>query len=256
MVDQVGDLGYLAHRALIGPVCKDRGAPRALGDRDDHRCWLVAFARGEPHRNVGRRPGHSMTGAPSAGAGRTHVALLRGMNVGRDRSVSTGDLRSLLEELGYRSVSSYVQSGNFVFASSTADPVAIARGFDEAVEARYGVAFDAVVLTAADLAAVVAQNPYPDEEDPRHLHAVLRQHEPPPEVREAIALAVVRARARGSADEATLVGRVLYLRTPEGMGRSELAAQLARSIRPGRGYEVGTARNWATVTKLVELLGA
>ena len=197
-----------------------------------------------------------MTGRPPVHGSRTHVALLRAMNVGKDRSVSTADVRSLLDELGFGAVASYLQSGNFVFASPTPDPVAIARRFDEAVVARYGVAFDAVVLKAAELAAVVGQNPYPDEQDPRHLHAVLRQHDPPPEVREGIDLALERARARGSADEATLVGRTLYLRTPDGMGRSELAAQLARVLRPGRGYELGTARNWATVTKLVELLAA
>ena len=235
-----------------------RAAPDALAWREARGAvtGLVAFAHGDPRRDVIGRVAYPMTGRPPLGGTRTHVALLRAMNVGKDRSVSTADLRSLLEELGHGSVASYLQSGNFVFASPTPDPVAIARRFDEAVMARHGVAFDAVVLKAAELAAVVGQNPYPDEQDPRHLHAVLRQHDPPPEVRDGIALAVERARARGSTDEATLVGRTLYLRTPGGMGRSELAAQLARALRPGRGYELGTARNWATVTKLVELLAA
>ena len=235
-----------------------RAAPDALAWREARGAvtGLVAFAHGDPRRDVIGRVAYPMTGRPPLGGTRTHVALLRAMNVGKDRSVSTADLRSLLEELGHGSVASYLQSGNFVFASPTPDPVAIARRFDEAVMARHGVAFDAVVLKAAELAAVVGQNPYPDEQDPRHLHAVLRQHDPPPEVREGIALALERARARGCADEATLVGRTLYLRTPDGMGRSELAAQLARALRPGRGYELGTARNWATITKLVELLAA
>jgi uncharacterized protein (DUF1697 family) len=41
----------------------------------------------------------------------------------------------------------------------------------------------------------------------------------------------------------------LFLRTPDGLGRSELAVQLARS-----GQAVGTARNWATVTRLLAML--
>src|SRR5674536_387702 len=40
-------------------------------------------------------------------------------------------------------------------------------------------------------------------------------------------------------DEARVVGRTLFLRTPDGLGRSELAAQLART-----GADT-TARNWA-----------
>src|SRR5664280_2962103 len=53
-----------------------------------------------------------------------------------------------------------------------------------------------------------------------------------------------------SPDEARVVGRTLFLRTPDGLGRSELAAQLART-----GADT-TARNWATVTKLLALLDA
>lgn len=185
---------------------------------------------------------------------RTHVALLRGMNVGRDRSVSTADLRDLLTALGHRDVGSSVQSGNFVFASDRADPAALATGFQQAMAEQLGVVFDAVVLTRDELATVIDQNPFPHEPDPKHLHAVLRQHDPPPEVLAGISLAQERARERGSPDEAALVGRTLYLRTPNGMGRSELAAQLARTVRPGKGYEVGTARNWATVTRLLTLL--
>ena len=185
---------------------------------------------------------------------RTHVALLRGMNVGRDRSVSTADLRDLLVALGYADVGSYVQSGNFVFTSDEPDPAVVAARFGGAMTERLGVAFDTVVLKRDELAAVIGQNPYPQVTDPKHLHAVLRQHDPTPEVLAGIALAQERAREKGSPDGATLVGRTLYLRTPNGMGRSELAAQLARTVRPGKGHEVGTARNWTTVMKLLELM--
>ena len=47
------------------------------------------------------------------------------------------------------------------------------------------------------------------------------------------------------------LGRTLFLHTPDGLGRSELAAQLARV---GSQAE-GTARNWATVTRLMDMLG-
>jgi uncharacterized protein (DUF1697 family) len=40
------------------------------------------------------------------------------------------------------------------------------------------------------------------------------------------------------------------MRTPDGLGRSELAAQLARSVTKTE----GTARNWATVIRLLEML--
>jgi uncharacterized protein (DUF1697 family) len=63
-------------------------------------------------------------------------------------------------------------------------------------------------------------------------------------------------RGSGAArDQASVVGRTVYLRTPDGLGRSELAAQLARS-NPAAQDRGGTARNWATITKLLAMLDA
>ena len=47
-----------------------------------------------------------------------------------------------------------------------------------------------------------------------------------------------------------MAGRTLYLHTPDGFGTSELAAQLSRPIA----QVSGTARNWATVMKLMGML--
>jgi uncharacterized protein (DUF1697 family) len=68
----------------------------------------------------------------------------------------------------------------------------------------------------------------------------------------AVAEAVRRARDKGSADDAVLVGRTLFLHTPDGFGRSEMAEQLGRSAAQAG----GTARNWATVTRLMIMLRA
>jgi uncharacterized protein (DUF1697 family) len=70
-----------------------------------------------------------------------------------------------------------------------------------------------------------------------------------------VADALTAARAKGSPDEATFTGDVLYLHTPAGLGRSELAGQLGKARRPLSSKGSGTARNWSTVTKLLELCG-
>jgi uncharacterized protein (DUF1697 family) len=77
--------------------------------------------------------------------------------------------------------------------------------------------------------------------------------EPGQEVRESVAAAERQAAEKGGRDEATVVGRTLFLHTPDGYGRSELAARLARARGP---VATGTARNWATVTKLLALCDA
>jgi uncharacterized protein (DUF1697 family) len=185
----------------------------------------------------------------------THVALLRGVNVGGRNKVAMADLRKVVESLGHGDVATYIQSGNVVFTSKDTDTAAIAAELERALEEAVGVRSRVVVLSRAELAKAIADNPFPDEANPKHLHAVFLGAEVGAEEAAAVAAAERRASDKGSRDQAKVVGRTVYLRTPEGLGRSELAAQLARS-NPVAGGPGGTARNWATVTKLLAMLDA
>jgi uncharacterized protein (DUF1697 family) len=185
----------------------------------------------------------------------THVALLRGINVGGHNKVAMADLRTVVESLGHGEVATYIQSGNVVFTSNDRDTAALAAGLERALEETLGVRSSVVVLSRDELAKVVADNPFPEEEDPRRLHATFRAAKLGAEDAAAVAAAERRARDKGGRDQAKVVGRTVYLRTPDGLGRSELAAQLARSS-PSDGDRGGTTRNWATVTRLLAMLDA
>jgi uncharacterized protein (DUF1697 family) len=179
-----------------------------------------------------------------------YVALLRGINVGGRNKVAMADLRQIATSLGHTEVATYIQSGNMVFTSPDTSVSGLADALEEVIAARLGVQPAVVVLSRPELARVIADNPFPDEIAPKFLHAVFRREEMSPEGIAAVAAAQQRARAKGSRDEAVVVGRTLFLRTPDGLGRSELAAQLARSAA----QTAGTARNWATVTRLLAML--
>lgn len=186
----------------------------------------------------------------------THVALLRGINVGGRNRVAMAELRAVVTSLGHTKVATYIQSGNVVFTSGETDTMAMAAALERAIAETLGVAPRVVVLSRSELSQVLADNPYPDETNPKCLHAVFRSEAMEPEEVAAVALAVQRAREKGSRDEAQVVGRTLFLRTPEGLGRSELAAQLARRGGALGADGSGTARNWATVSRLLALCGA
>jgi uncharacterized protein (DUF1697 family) len=179
-----------------------------------------------------------------------YVALLRGINVGGRNKVAMADLRQVATSLGHTEVATYIQSGNMVFTSPDTSVGGLAVALEEAIAARLGVQPAVVVLSRPELAQVIADNPFPDETAPKCLHAVFRREEMSPEGIAAVAAAQQRAQAKGSRDEAVVVGRTLFLRTPDGLGRSELAAQLARSAA----QTAGTARNWATVNRLLAML--
>jgi uncharacterized protein (DUF1697 family) len=180
-----------------------------------------------------------------------YVALLRGINVGGHNKVAMADLRDMAAALGHTDVATYIQSGNVVFTSAQTDTASMAHALEREIADRLGVRPAVVVVSGAELAQVMADNPFPGEIDNKALHAVFCRDEIDSGDVGHVAAAAQRARDAGSRDEAVVVGRTLYLRTPDGMGRSDLAARLARS----RVQNAGTARNWATVTKLMAMLG-
>jgi uncharacterized protein (DUF1697 family) len=171
----------------------------------------------------------------------THVALLRGINVGRAKRVAMADLRALLADLGYADARTLLNSGNAVFsAPGRAAPDAIAARIEGGMTERLGVSARVTVLTAGDLDAVVAVNPLATEiTDPsRFLVAVLR--DPADRARlEPLA-------AQDWAPEALALGpRAAYLWCPAGLLDSRLPEAVGRALGDGV-----TTRNWATLTKL------
>jgi uncharacterized protein (DUF1697 family) len=180
----------------------------------------------------------------------THVALLRGINVGSHNRVAMPALRELVTSLGHADVATYIASGNVVFSAS-GSAEALAAELEAAIAEHLGVSPRVVVLTCAQLARVVAENPYPDQSDHKRLHAFFLTGDAAAARRQ---LEVVRERIGDKAgrDEATVLRRTLYLHTPDGFGTSELAKQLSKP----RGPAEGTARNWATVLKLHAMCGA
>ena len=181
----------------------------------------------------------------------THVALLRGINLGPHKRVAMPALRALVEGLGHADVATYIASGNVVFTAGTAEST-LADDLEKAIADELGVTCRVVTLSCEELARVVADNPYPDEPDPKRVHAIFLTGTAGQAAQERLAEVRTSSGRRSAATRPSIVGRTLYLHTPDGFGRSELAKVLSR---PG-GPAEGTARNWATVTKLLAMCEA
>nr|WP_255426360.1 DUF1697 domain-containing protein [Pseudonocardia sp. C8] len=179
--------------------------------------------------------------------------MLRGINVGGSGKVPMADLRRLLARRGFTDVATYIQSGNVVLSSTDPDPAVVAATIEEVLRDDLGVPRPAVVFDREEYVAAVEANPFPQVTDPKQLHAVFRAAPPDDAERARFAAALEAERAKGGRGTAEIVGRVVYLHLPDGIGRSELGARL--SARTGAADGGGTARNWATVRKLGELLG-
>ena len=171
------------------------------------------------------------------------VALLRGVNVGGRAKLAMAQLRDVVADCGYAHARTYIQSGNVVF-SATGPTAAVARRLGEAISRATGLTPEVAVRTRRELASVIDRNPFLRRgDDPAHLHVVFLPSG-------TCATLGAFDPAAYAPDQAVAGGDEIFLSLPGGVGRSKLAADLAR-----RSAAIGTMRNWRTVTKLLELLG-
>src|SRR5437016_255242 len=89
----------------------------------------------------------------------TYIALFRGINVGKAKRVSMAELRKLIEGLGCSDVRTLLNSGNVVFNADDKRAPGIARRIETAIEKKLGVAARVTVISAEELADIVASNP-------------------------------------------------------------------------------------------------
>jgi uncharacterized protein (DUF1697 family) len=152
-------------------------------------------------------------------------------------------LRSALEDAGFDDVATYVQSGNIVLSS--ADSAAkVARGVERLIKKEFGLEIPAVVRTRAQLAAVVKRNPLGRvAKNPKRYQVSFLEKKPSAELVRKL------EKVAAPGERIAAHGREIYAWHPEGVARSKLWSALA-----GKGLGVtATARNWTTVTKLLEL---
>lgn len=177
-------------------------------------------------------------------AGHRQIVLLRGINIGK-RRVSMPDLRDLLAGAGFDDVSTYVQSGNVVLSSRLTEQ-GLANKCEQLISERFGFDVPVIVRSRDELAEVVRLNPLKDiAENPKRYQVSFLDRELEPEVVERLSGLALKS------ERLLAVGRELYGWHPEGVARSKLWGRLADAN--GLGGVTATARNWTTVTTLLEM---
>jgi len=168
------------------------------------------------------------------------IALLRGINVGRAKRIAMAQLRDLFVDLGHENVRTVLNSGNVLFRCGRANTGQLALAIQNAIADTCGFSASVTVITAANLAAIVRDNPLLRVvKDPsRHLVAFVAHPR---------ALDPLRSMLEESwTPDALAIGAgAAYLWCAAGVLDSKLSQAFAR-----RAGEAVTTRNWATVLKL------
>ena len=174
---------------------------------------------------------------------KNYIAFLRGINVGGKNRLPMKDLVSLLESLGLSPVKTYIQSGNVVFRTTVEEAVSLPGKIADTIEASCGFRPAVLVLSTKDLAKAAGENPFGEGEvldTTLHLY-FLAEKPTAPDVEKMDAI-------KGEREAYALTGKIFYLYTPDGFGKSKLALRAEKLLGVN-----ATARNWRTVNKVLEL---
>jgi len=175
----------------------------------------------------------------------TFISFLRGINVSGHRMLSMAKLKEAYEDMGYTNVRTYLNSGNVLFDAKKGSVRQHAEAIEKRILNGFGHDVQVVVKTPAEMARVLAANPFAGRQgaEGKFLHGMLLFGKPKVSSLEEVQLPITQG------EEVRLVDDVLYLFLPNGAGKSKLSnAVLERKLGVA-----GTGRNWNTLTALEKL---
>jgi uncharacterized protein (DUF1697 family) len=175
---------------------------------------------------------------------KTWIALLRGINVVGKNKLPMKELAAALQRAGFRSVRTYIQSGNVIFQSPTGTPRTLGTRIARLILEEFGFEPQVMVMSAEELARAVRGNPFPGaHEDHKSLHIFFLSGKPTKPDLESL------SKLDAGREAFALKGGVFYLYTPDGFADSVLRSRIERCL----GVHA-TGRNWRTTNELLKML--
>jgi uncharacterized protein (DUF1697 family) len=174
-----------------------------------------------------------------------HVALLRGINVGGRNIIKMTDLRRRFEDIGFTAVETYIQSGNVLFSAKRTNSFRLTKMIELALSDAFRYDSRVIVLSAGELAQVVAQAPHGFGKDGNRYRYDVLFVKDPLTTREALG----QLTTKPGVDVAHAGDHALYFRRVISRAAQSHLSRLVQ--RPA--YKYITIRNWSTTTKLLEM---
>ena len=173
------------------------------------------------------------------------ISMLRGVNVGGHNKIKMDGLRALYEGLKCEDARTYVQSGNVIFRTKEKNAASLGKKIQDRIEKEFGFRPALILRTAEEMRKAIAANPFagPRDVEPGKLLVTFLAGDPGPDS-QATLLGL-----KGHPEELHLLGRELYIYFPNGAGKSKLPWSSVEKLLKTQ----GTARNWNSVMKMLEI---
>jgi uncharacterized protein (DUF1697 family) len=175
------------------------------------------------------------------------LAMLRGINVSGQKKVPMLQLRTMFEELKFKNVKTYIQSGNVIFESKDTNESMLSKKIGKKIMDVFGFDVSVVIRTEEELSSAIKKNPFVKEKDVQldRLYVTFLSESPSKENMEKIKL------PENTSDRFVISGKEVYLYCPGGYGETKLS----NNFFENKLKVVATTRNWRTTNVLLEMMG-
>lgn len=176
---------------------------------------------------------------------KTHLALLRGINVSGHNMIKMDVLKTVLENVGFQNVKTYIQSGNVFVDSDEEHGASVGFKIKQEIFKQLGLEVPVVVIAKEDLEACLSNNPFLKEKecDTKKLYVAFLSKELQGSAINDLKISQFKP------DEATIDSNRVYIKYAVGAGKTRLDQKYIEK----KLNVVATIRNWNTVTTLLEL---
>lgn len=174
----------------------------------------------------------------------THLALLRGINVSGHNMMKMEALKTMLENIGFQNVRTYLQSGN-VFVDSEEDASKVGFMIKQEIFKVFGHEVPVVVIAKEDLELCFANNPYLKEKDidNKKLYVAFVSTSLKKENINDLKISQFKP------DEASIDGNRIFIKYAVGAGKTRFDQKYIEK----KLSVTATIRNWNTVTNLLSM---
>ena len=175
----------------------------------------------------------------------SYISILRGINVSGHNMIKMKALQELYESLGFSKARTYIQSGNVVFESNSADTGTLEKIISGGIRETFGFEVPVIVLEREELKSISTYNSFINGrgEEITKLHVTILSGVPVKDLAETI------RHENYLPDEFYILGRTVYLFCPDGYGNTKLSNAFFEKKLKVR----ATTRNWKTVLELVKM---
>ena len=177
----------------------------------------------------------------------TYISIIRGINVSGQKLIKMDALRKMYENMGFRNVTTYVQSGNVIFTSNDIEltETEMEAKISRQIEKEFGFEVPIIVLTVEKLKQIIDNNPFLNDanKDQAFLHVTFLSSKPAYFDKKAI------EDKKQDGEDVFFSDDAVYLYCPNGYGNIKLTNNLLEAKMKVR----ATTRNWKTTNELYKI---